>query len=241
MAGRVRARHELLHRLDAGHPPAICLDRPFTVGRFLGGFDVVTTDPYPIGNDKPLRLAADWTRTTDAQVYGLMPMLQTVQAFDWGWFPGSWKDPRFPTYEELRSMTWQQIAEGATGVGFFSYSCIYANLKGEAFDRAWGDTVRVASEVKAMSPVLLSLEPAPQLTAVPKDLSTRTWRYQGADYLVACDLSGSGSTHSLSLDGDYSAVSCRAGAKAVLMSDGHSVSLTLPPYGVALVRLTPKR
>lgn len=240
MANRVRARHELLHQLDAGHPTVVCLDRPFTVNRFLGGFDVVSSDPYPVGSGKPLRLAADWTRTTDTQIYGLMPMLQTVQAFDWSWFQGSRKDPRFPTYEELRSMTWQQIAEGATGVNFFSYSCIYANLKGEAFDRALGDTVRVAEEVKSMTPVLLSDEPAPRIVSDQKDLSLRSWRYEGNVYLVVCDLSGKGSTPNLRLEESYSAVSCREGAEVSLLGDG-SLVLKLPPYGVAVVRLTPER
>lgn len=134
-------------------------------------------------------------------------------------------------------MTWQQIAEGATGVGFFSYSCIYANLKGEAFDRAWGDTVRVASEVKAMSPVLLSVEPAPKfLGEKPNDLSLRTWRYEGKDYLVACDLSGKPSVRTVRFGTEYGSVSCAPGAEAALAADG-AVELKLPAHGVAIVRM----
>ena len=239
MADRVRERCALLNRLDPTHPVSVCLCRPYTISAFNGGFDIISSDPYPIGHAvDSLSLAATWTRITSAQTYGLKPMLQTTQAFDWSWFPGNFKNPHFPTYEELRSMTWQLIAEGATGVNYFSYSCIYANLKGEAFDRAWGDTKRVASEVKEMAPVLLSDEPAPHVTVDPDALSLKAWRLDGKVYLAVCDLTGKASAPRLQVPGRYASVTCRDGAEATLAAGG-ALELKLPPFGVALVRLTP--
>lgn len=67
-----------------------------------------------------------------------------------------------PTFEEIRSMAWQCIAEGATGLVFYSWFDVKRNPD-VTFDRQWDGLKRVAAEIDRMAPILLSIETVPEV------------------------------------------------------------------------------
>ena len=240
MFPRVKRRHEFVHALDPDHPTAICLNMPKMAGAFMGSFDCIGTDPYPVP-DRPIREAAEWARQTREGTFGLRPVVQTAQAYAKKWLGSGAGDGqpgkgRMPTREEMRLMSWQQIIEGANGISYFSYSCIYAGAKGEEFDRIWGDLVAVAGEIKRLSPVLLSVEPAPKVLELTDDAIARTWRFGGETYLAVAGFSGKGGKVRARIEGEYSSVVSEIGPTAILAASG-TLDLDMPPMGVAVLRV----
>ena len=107
-------------------------------------------------------MALEWTRVTRDQCYGVRPMWQVPQVFDWaGYKKGPDRDQyRAPTLDEMRAMAWQCIAAGANGLIFYSYFDLYKMDKKDSFEKRWKECLRNGrDEIKRYIPVLLSIEP----------------------------------------------------------------------------------
>jgi hypothetical protein len=179
---------------DPNHPTWVVLYQYREVASYLNTFDVIGTDPYPIGRS-PASTAAEWTAETFRQVDGARALWQVPQVFNWGNYArddAARAKGRTPTADEMRSMTWQCIAEGATGLVFYSWFDIKRNSD-VPFDVQWAHLKRIAAEVDQMAPVLLSIEPAPVVKAAavsapseaPKWLHPLVKRHEGKVYLIA--------------------------------------------------------
>ena len=58
---------------DPNHPTWAVLYQVREVGDYIETFDVIGTDPYPIGR-RPASMAGQWTAETFGQVCGARPM-----------------------------------------------------------------------------------------------------------------------------------------------------------------------
>lgn len=149
---------------DPHHPTWVVLYQYREVGAYLNTFDVIGTDPYPIGR-APASWAAEWTAETFRQVERARPMWQVPQLHNWANYRKT--DPEneqyhTPTFDEKRSMAWQCICEGATGLVFYSWYDVKRNAD-VSFETQWEDLKRIADEIDSVSPILLSTEPAPEV------------------------------------------------------------------------------
>jgi hypothetical protein len=135
---------------DPWHPVSIVFMAPFLSSRrYENSLDIVMADPYPLP-DLPVTLVGDVAGQLREQFEGKRPVWMVPQAFGGGEL---WK--REPTYQEIRSMTWQSIIRGATGIQYFvrqgpNYFPKSANT--------WSECGRVAMEVAELTPWLLSDE-----------------------------------------------------------------------------------
>jgi hypothetical protein len=175
---------------DPHHPTWVVLYQYNEVAAYVDTFDVIGTDPYPIGR-KPASMAAEWTAETFRQVEGARPMWQVPQVFNWANYAKTDEERskgRTPTCEEIRSMAWQCIAEGATGLIFYSWYDLKRNPDA-TFDEKWSGLKRLAEEIDRMAPVILSVEPVEPIVAgdgTPPDwLHYLVRRHDGKLYLVA--------------------------------------------------------
>lgn len=201
MLPRLTARRDLMERLDPDHPGWVVLYQYTQIRDYLPSFDVIGTDPYPIP-DKSAATASEWTRLT---VHGAMgkPVWQVPQAFDWGLYkPAHERDKyRAPTEAELRSMCWQCIANGANGLILYSFFDLRKPGCKEPFEQRWAECCRVAAEIRAQMPILLSDEGdgkrlasgpyGPFYVVLPKDVkrpkypfSMRAWQKDGKTYVL---------------------------------------------------------
>ncbi len=149
---------------DAGHPTWVVLYQYRDVAAYLNTFDIIGTDPYPIGRS-PASMAAQWTAETFRQVEGARPLWQVPQLHNWANYRKTEEEKKgcyTPTFEEIRSMAWQCIAEGATGLVFYSWFDVKRNPD-VTFDQQWDGLKRIAAEIDRMTPVLLSTEAAPEV------------------------------------------------------------------------------
>ncbi|HUT88578.1 MAG TPA: hypothetical protein VMY37_03725 [Thermoguttaceae bacterium] len=179
---------------DPHHPTWVVLYQYRDVDAYLNTFDVIGTDPYPIGRS-PASMAAQWTAETFRQVERARPMWQVPQLHNWANYrKGEAEDPKLhtPTFDEVRSMAWQCIAEGATGLVFYSWYDVKRNPD-VSFDVQWDGLKRVAAEIDSLAPVLLSIDPVPEIQVAcdpaPADgpgwLNWTARTHAGKLYLVA--------------------------------------------------------
>ena len=185
---RLTAHRDLFERLDGNHPTWVAHYMVEDIRNHLPSFDVIGSDPYPIcqTGDPPISQVMEHTRITRKGVFGARAMWQIPQAFDWGGYRVKDKDKtRPPTFDEMRNMAWQFVAEGANGLIFYSYSSWEKMKWRTPPEKMWEHVCRIGSEVREKFPVFLSDEPAPAVTLITKDASVRAWRKDGETWLLA--------------------------------------------------------
>ena len=222
----LRDLKRMIHELDPDHPVWHVTDKTWKVRPFLGSFDVIGQDPYPVGaagERAAIGRAAASAQETRRAMYDAVPMWHVPQAFNWAWDthrPRS-RLHRYPTAEELVSMTWQPIAAGANGLIYYAFHRICMATKGLERDDCLRLAAAAAAEVKAKEHILLS-EPGPKVESSPEGLVCRTWR--AADGKVT--LLAANTTR-------------KAVSGAVALADGllpHPIEL--PPLGHLFIEIT---
>lgn len=218
-------RRRMVHALDPEHPTWAVLDQVGSVRPMADGFDCLGMDPYPIGNrgDKTrtaIGIASGWALDARKAMYDTRPMWHVPQCFSWAHYR---KDEaktnpnlRWPTAEELRTMTWQPIAAGANGLIYYSFFDIHDENRGwpsELREQKWREICAIAREVKAKEDVLLA-EPGPTVARCPSGIVARTWRTaDGHVHLLACN-------------------TLREAVSGVVAFGDVALDLELPPLGV---------
>ena len=185
---RLTMHRDLFERLDPTHPTWVAHYMVEDIRSHLPSFDVIGSDPYPIcqTGDPPISQVMEHTRITRKGVFGARAMWQIPQAFDWGGYREKDKDmTRPPTFDEMRNMAWQFIAEGANGLIFYSYSSWEKMKWRTPPEQMWEHVCLIGAEVKDKFPVFLSDEPAPTVSLITKDASARAWRKDGETWLLA--------------------------------------------------------
>ncbi|MEK7269923.1 MAG: hypothetical protein AAB215_03170, partial [Planctomycetota bacterium] len=147
---------------DPGHPTWIVMNQVVELLGYVNTFDAVGTDPYPVGK-RAASQAAEWTRKTVRTFASSRPVWMVPQVFNWADYPAvispeTKKTARTPTAEEMRSMAWQCICEGANGLIFYSWFDLRRNPD-VPFATQWARVKAIAKEIGDLSPVLLSAEP----------------------------------------------------------------------------------
>ena len=228
--------YRALRAADSQHPAWAVMDRLDDIRDFLPTCDVMGFDPYPIAQ-KPIGLVAERTRNGRAAIFNTQPVWMVPQAFDWSWYRRDQSDrERPPTLDEMRSMTWQAIAEGAKGIVFYCFHGLFKFADKATFDRLWGDVVVVTREVRRFEDVLLSVEPAPEAVGAPPGLSVRTWRCGDKVYLLAVNATREALSAEIGLSGASGVEAQELGGGVSVPSAGR-VRFELPPIGVSVSRI----
>ena len=240
MHDRLITRYRALREMDSDHPVWSVLYQVTELRGYVDTSDVLGSDPYPVPG--PLGMAAEWTRLTREASFGAQPVWQVPQAFDWSLFRASTPsnevacgNNRMPTFDEMRSMAWQCIAEGANGLVFFSYTALEKMNWRMSYEKTWGDVKRLAAELERFIPVLLS-DPLPIPTV--KGLSARAWRKDGDVWMLFCNAtSQTVKTYSPSPTETSMRLELGCGVKR---HESGNLEIELAPYGLAIVNFTRK-
>lgn len=144
--------YNIVRKNDPWHPVSIVFMAPFTDARkYENSLDIVMADPYPLP-DLPVTLVGNVANQLSREFSAKKPVWMVPQAFGGGEL---WS--REPTHQELRSMTWQAIVRGATGIKYFVRQGPNFFPKSSS---AWAECGRMAMEVAELTPWLLSEEKA---------------------------------------------------------------------------------
>lgn len=226
---------KLRREMDPDHPTLAVLSKAENTGPLMGCYDIVARDPYPLSVNRGYPVDFDnqdildvsfWPGLMRRNGYGIPPVWQVPQAFAWHWFR-SWGDPnvdRFPTYGELRSMSWQSIAGGANGVLWYAASAILGRMDKdrEEGERCWKILVDVAEEIAAKMPWLISEERPPAVSECPKTIAARAFKKDGCTAVLLANRTS------------------KQTSGCVCLADGAILNVTLDPYGVKWMSEDPR-
>ncbi len=238
---RLEAHQQWLEELDPGHPTWVVLYQVGHVAAYAKTFDAIGTDPYPIPGS-PARRAAEWTQMTVGAVKGSRPVWQVPQVFNWANYRKTEEEKqglRPPTKAEMRSMAWQCITNGATGLVFYSFFDIKRDTV-VPFEEQWGYVKDMAAEIRELSPVILSVEPAPSIRPV----SGRGWlhymvrRLGGKVYLFVVNDGPRAGRATFALGSYPRQVSLR-GQGRLTLDDSPYLRCAVEPFGVNVYEIQP--
>ncbi|MBR4654425.1 MAG: hypothetical protein IKO72_13785 [Kiritimatiellae bacterium] len=237
----LREVNAMIHELDPEHPTWAVTDKPWHVRPFIGSYDCIGMDPYPIGNHRGgIEIAGGWAIEARAGFFDVIPMWHVPQTFNWNWYRRTEINPefRFPTREELDSMFWQAIAAGANGLVPYAFHAMQKDLKGAEYDKAMGDVFAVMSAVKRREALILS-DPGPSVTTEAKNLLCRTWTTCcGAKWILLSNANRTGLTATVKLGESFREAVPEAGVSAKL-SAADVLTVELGPLASGFVKLVP--
>lgn len=176
---RLAAHQEWLEEWDPNHPTWVVLYQVGQVREYIRTFDAIGTDPYPIPNHP--RMAGQWARQTVEGVAGARPVWMVPQIFNWKCYNPEGQG-RTPTFEEMRSMAWQCICEGALGLIFYSFFDVRRDPE-RPFAEHWPDVKRMAAEISNWAPVLLSVDKPLPVAVTGDALHARVKAASGTTYV----------------------------------------------------------
>ena len=229
-------RCELVKECDPDHPSWSVLYQVDQMRDYMPTSDVLGTDPYPIP-DGPIGRAYEWADKTHRALYGIRPVWQVPQAFDWGTFRSGelMKNCRMPTRDEMANMAWQNIAGGANGLIFYSYTYMMQCTK-TPFEQAWADARSAAQEIKDLERVLLADGKPPHFASGDDKVKVRGWRQGDVRYLLAVNTTRDAVETVVTADEDFSDLKPLLGAKP-LNASGRALTLQIPPISQVVLEM----
>jgi len=225
--------YETVKSIDPWHPVSMVFMAPFMASRkYSAAFDIVMADPYPVPT-LPISMVSDLGKQLNTEFRGKQPQWMVVQAFG----GGEWWE-REPTIQEIRSMTWQSVISGATGIQYFIRWGFNYFPKSAA---AWAECGRISLEIAELTPWLLSDEdPLPVSSGSPNIIVTSKL-YKGKLAIMAVNKKNEPVNSSISIRGLYS-------GKAMVLFENRSLSFSggvindpIAPFGsqVYMINLEP--
>jgi hypothetical protein len=108
----------------------------------------------------------------------------------------------------------------------------------DPFEKRWAECCKVASEVKALVPVLLSDPAEFRLNGdVPKRLGVRAWSHEGYTAVLFVNAGRDPLEATLSPARRVRAVEHVFGDGTVTLRDDGTIAATIPPIGVVVVKV----
>ena len=231
-------RQRLLEEIDPDHPTWSVQDVFSETRQYMGTYDVLGMDPYPIPK-KPIETVISSMRQGREGTFASRAIWQVPQAFGWGWLKRKeTKGQRAPTQKEMANMTWQAIAGGANGIVYYAFHHLYEKHDdpADAFAPAWARTKAAASEVKKYESVLLSGEEPPPVSGATEAVAVRTWRHGGDTYLLAVNCTTNAQTATLTLpEGIGKVVAADFGSTPKV--EGSTIHLSFGPIDYLMLQI----
>ena len=239
--------YRVVKKTDPWHPVSIVFMAPFTSARnYSDALDIVMADPYPIP-DFPVSMVGDVAGELKKEFKGKKPVWIVPQAFGGGEL---WS--REPTLQEIRSMTWQSVIRGATGIQYFIRQGLNSFPKSTA---TWNECGRIALEIAELTPWLLSDEEAVSVNSGSDNISASSKLHNGqlmimvvnrvneprkAEIRIGRYVTGKArvmfENRSVTVSGGYIADQIQAFGSQVYMVDLNSKEETFKPSMKSLIR-----
>lgn len=234
---KLKLRQQWVEELDKDHPTWSVQDVFSETRHYLGSYDVLGMDPYPVPK-KPIETVISSMRQGKSDTFGTKAVWQVPQAFGWGWLGRRERaGERGPTKEEIANMTWQSIAGGANGIIYYSLHTMRkaSAIPGDDFEKAWERVKAAAFEVKKYETMLLSQEAAPAVSGGTDAVALRAWRHDGNVYLLAVNCTQKPQSAAISVEAKVSkGVAVDFGAMPEI-KDG-KINLSFGPLGYVMLK-----
>ena len=215
--------YEVVKETDPWHPVSIVFMAPFLSSKkYTNAVDIVMADPYPIP-DLPASMVGEITGKLKKEFKGEKPVWIVPQAFGGGEL---WE--REPSIQEIRSMTYQSVVNGATGIQYFVRQGLNSFPKSVS---TWSECGRMALEIAELTPWLLSDEEANSVVSSSKNITVTSRLHNGQLIVLAVNKVNEPQRVDISITGI-------GNSKAKVIFENRSVSVNsglitdlLPSYG----------
>ena len=215
--------YHLIRNTDPWHPVSMVFMAPFLSSvKYSNALDIVMADPYPVP-DHSIAITGEVAGQLKSEFSGRKTVWMVLQAFGGGEWWG-----REPTSQELRSMTWQSLINGATGIQYFVRQGRNYFPKSVS---AWSECSRMAMEVAEITPWLLSDEEPFPVESSSKNILVTSRMHDGQLLVMAVNKVNEPVGVSIRIKGIYK-------GKADLIFENRSLSLNggiindhIAPYG----------
>ena len=171
--------YQLIKEIDPWHPVSIVFSPPFgNVRNYMNTLDIAMADPYPVP-EMPVTNVGEVSALLKGYFSGKKPLWMAAQAFGGG---ERWE--REPTPQEIRSMTWQAIINGSTGIQYFIRQGPNYFPKSTT---AWNECGKIAMEVAELTPWLLSDEETIPVESGSGNIIVTSKLHNGKLVIIACN------------------------------------------------------
>ncbi len=207
---------QALRQADPYHPITGVNNAHFAP--FSGMVDVMSVDAYPITSDQST-FDVLIQRMTEARRDFKGPIWYCAQAFPWGgYYGGPFKNNRYPTYDEERSLSYLSFVLGANGIYYWSRSSCGMPDAEYAYPILWRSVFATAREIADLRDVLLA-KPWPQkVHAGQAAVRLMAKQYKGDLYLVAVN------TRLTKINADFSVAGLSA-ARVTVLGEGRRLDV----------------
>ncbi len=231
--GQLETIYRTIKEIDPWHPVSVVFMAPFqSAKKYENALDIVMADPYPVPNSAISQIG-EVTAQLRSSFYGEKPVWIVPQAFGgnewWG---------REPSINEIRSMTYQAVANGASGIQYFIRHGLNSFPKSTA---TWNECGKIALEIAEITPWLLSDEETMPVRADSRNVLVTSALHDVQLLIIAVNIAN------LPLKVDISVTGMNRGTAKVLF-ENRSVSIYsngftdfLPAFGtqVYLINIKP--
>jgi hypothetical protein len=227
--------YSIVKENDPWHPVSIVFMAPFlSAKRYSAALDIVMADPYPIP-DFPVTMPGEVAGQLRTEFKGKKPFWIVPQAFGGGEL---WS--REPTFQEIRSMTWQSIINGATGIQYFVRQGLNYFPKSAA---TWSECGRMATEVMELTPWLLTDEEPLPVQSYSKNVLVTSRLHNGQLIIMAVNKINEPVSTSLRITGAYNGKARVLFENRFVSVKGGIITDQLAPFGseVYLINLKPPK
>ncbi len=222
--------YELVRKTDPWHPVSIVFMAPFgTVKDYINSLDIVMADPYPVP-DMPVSYVGVVADQLLKDLRLQRPLWMVPQAFGGGEI---WE--REPSISEIRSMTWQSVIRGATGIQYFIRQGPNAFPKSTA---VWNECSRIALEIGSLAPWLLSEEESVPVSSGSGNIIVSSRVYNGQLIIMAVNKINAPQRADIRMASNYS-------GRVRVLFENRSIQCYsggfndyLPPYGSQVYKIT---
>jgi len=185
--------YRTIKEIDPWHPVSVVFMAPFTAsGKYTDALDIVMADPYPVPNGSVSQVG-DVTGQLTAEFEGRKSVWIVPQAFG----GGEWWD-REPTIQEMRTMTYQAIVNGARGIQYFIRHGLNSFPKSTS---AWNECGRMAIEIAEITPWLMSDEKTLPVKTSSKKVLISSAVHDGQLLIIAVNKENSPQKINISISG----------------------------------------
>lgn len=169
--------YNLIKEIDPWHPVSVVFMAPFLLSvKYADAMDIVMADPYPVP-ELPVTMVGNVAGQLAKAFEGQKPVWIVPQAFGGGEL---WS--REPTLQEIRSMTYQAIINGARGIQYFVRQGLNMFPKSTG---TWSECGRMAVEIAELTPWLLSDEESVPVSAGSPDIIAKSYIHEGCLLILA--------------------------------------------------------
>lgn len=186
-AAEMVRREQRVKAWDAGQRTAFVMGNGMAAYTYGAAADVLMVDWYPVTHLKLESVGYHVTLLKDAALKldlqrPLKPVWAVLQAFDWRDDSTKPAIGRFPTFNEVRFMSYLSIARGAGGLFYFSFQNKGGPLT--KWPERWAIYEKLAAEINTLMPALEGVKDVPPPPGLDGRLSAKVVAGGGRTFMI---------------------------------------------------------